>query len=145
VRAGAAPAARPPFTNARIAAIFDAYPAPIRRKLMRLRALIFETAKDTEGVGELEEALRWGEPSYLTSKTKSGSMIRLDSKKPGTFALFFHCQTDLVPTFRELYPETFTFEGKRALVLDVKKKLPERELRHCITLALTYHLEKVRR
>lgn len=133
------------FSDARVAAAFDRHPDPVRRKLMRLRALIFKTAKQTEGVGEIEEALRWGEPSYLTTKSKSGSMIRIDSKKPGTFAMFFHCQTDLVPTFRELYPDTFTFEGNRALVLNVKDTLPETALRHCITLALTYHLEKVRR
>lgn len=145
-KATAAPRSRSrPFSDARVAAAFDRHPATIRRMLMRLRALIFRTAKETEGVGEIEEALRWGEPSYLTTKSKSGSMIRIDSKKPGTVAMFFHCQTDLVPTFRELYPDTFAFEGNRAVVLNVKDPWPETALRHCITLALTYHLEKVRR
>ena len=37
---------------------------------MFLRQLIFETAAATEVVGELEETLKWGEPSYLTPKTK---------------------------------------------------------------------------
>ena len=48
-----------------------------------------------------------GQPSYLTPETKSGSTIRIDQVKAaaGQYAVYFHCQTDLVETFRELYPE----------------------------------------
>jgi hypothetical protein len=67
--------------NPEVAAVFNSYPQNIRTKLMFLRQLILETAASTEGVGELEETLKWGEPSYLTSKTKSGSTIRIDRKK----------------------------------------------------------------
>ena len=42
---------------------------------------ILELAASIEGVGEIEEALKWGEPSYLTSKTKSGGRIRIAWKK----------------------------------------------------------------
>ena len=35
----------------------------VRSNLLILRQLIFDTAAVTEGVGELEETLRWGEPS----------------------------------------------------------------------------------
>ena len=45
---------------------FAAYPPNIRRKLMALRALIFDVASATEGVGRLEEAIKWGEPAYVT-------------------------------------------------------------------------------
>jgi hypothetical protein len=55
--------------------------------------------------------------------------------------MFFHCQTDLVDTFRELYPK-LSYSGNRAILLDAGKKLPEAELRHCVALALTYHLRK---
>jgi len=41
-----------------IAAVFDAYPAPVRKRLMHLRRFILDTASSTEGVGEVEEALR---------------------------------------------------------------------------------------
>ena len=44
-----------------------------------LRRLIMETASETEGVGPLEETLRWGQASYLTTASGSGSMIRMSS------------------------------------------------------------------
>ena len=66
-----------PFENPAVEAIFAAYPAKIRPKLMALREAIFSTAAATEGVGELEETLRWGEPAYVTTKTGSGSPIRI--------------------------------------------------------------------
>jgi Domain of unknown function (DU1801) len=129
--------------NPAVEAVFGAYPRQVRTKLLALRRLIFETAKATKGVGVLEETLKWGQPSYLTPQTNSGSTIRIDSVKPeaGQYAVYFHCQTNLVETFRELYPE-LRFSGNRAILLDAKEKLPEAELRHCVTLALTYHLNR---
>jgi hypothetical protein len=56
-----------------IEAVFEAYPAPVKSRLLALRRLIFDTAKTTTGVGALEEALKWGQPSYLTTESKSGS------------------------------------------------------------------------
>jgi hypothetical protein len=60
------------------------------------------------------------------------------------YALFFHCQTDLVATFRELYPTELSFEGNRSIVLHVDDPVPEQALSHCVGLALTYHLRKRR-
>jgi hypothetical protein len=133
-------AARP---GAAIDAVFDACPAPVKTKLLALRRLILDTAKATKGVGRVEEALKWGQPSYLTAETGSGSTIRIDRVKSADnqVAVFFHCQTDLVDTFRELYPK-LSYSGNRAILLDADRKLPEAELRHCVALALTYHLRK---
>jgi Domain of unknown function (DU1801) len=124
-------------------AVFEAYPKPVQAKLRALRRLMFDTAKATEGVGILQETLKWGQPSYLTLESKSGSTIRIDQVKavPGQYAVYFHCQTNLVETFRELYPQLH-FSGNRAILLDANDKLPEAELRHCMGLALTYHLGK---
>ncbi len=132
-----------PSRDFAVDAVFDGYPKPVKAKLLTLRRLIFDTAKSTKGVGALEEALKWGQPSYLTPESKSGSTIRIDQVKssPGQYAVYFHCQTDLVETFRELYPE-LSFSGNRAILLDAADKLPEAELRHCVALALTYHLRK---
>ncbi len=129
--------------NAAVDAVFDAYPKPVRAKLLALRQLIFDTAKMTKGAGALEETLKWGQPSYLTPETKSGSTVRIDQVKPSAdqVAVYFHCQTNLVETFRELYPE-LSFSGNRAILLDARRKLPEAELRHCVALALTYHLRR---
>jgi hypothetical protein len=124
-------------------AVFSAYPKPVKAKLLALRRLIFDTAKTTTGVGALEEALKWGQPSYLTTESKSGSTIRIDQVKAeaGRYAVYFHCQTDLVKTFRELYPE-LRYGGNRSILLDAGDKLPEAALRHCVALALTYHARK---
>src|SRR5438477_80389 len=81
----------------------------------------------------LKEALKWGQPSYLTSETGSGSTIRIDQVKSdeNQVAVLFHCQTDLVETFRELYPK-LSYSGNRAILLDANANLPEAELRHCV-------------
>ena len=127
-----------------IEAIFMAYPKPVRAKLLALRRLIFDTAKATNGVGPLEEALKWGQPSYLTSKTGSGSTIRIDQVKSvaNQYAVYFHCQTDLVATFRELYPREFRYGGNRSILFNADDVIDEPALRHCLALALTYHLNR---
>jgi hypothetical protein len=124
-------------------AVFNAYPKPIKARLLALRRLIFDTARTTSGVGALQETLKWGQPSYLTTETKSGSTIRIDQVKSAAnqYAVYFHCQTDLVETFRELYPE-LSYGGNRSIVLKAQDDLPEAPLRHCVALALTYHLNK---
>jgi Domain of unknown function (DU1801) len=125
-------------------AVFGAYPKPLKAKLLALRRLIFDTAKTTKGVGALEETLKRGQPSYLTPETKSGSTIRIDQVKSAAnrYAVYFHCQTDLVETFRELYPTEFSYGGNRSILLNAEDAVPEQALRHCVALALTYHLSK---
>jgi hypothetical protein len=133
-----------PLSDPAVDAMFDTYPKPLRAKLLALRRLIFDTAKTTQGVGALQETLKWGQPSYLTPETKSGSTIRIDQVKSttGQYAVYFHCQTDLVETFRELYPREFSYGGNRSILLNAQDEIPEAALRHCVALALTYHLNK---
>jgi hypothetical protein len=132
------------FSDPAVDAVFKSYPTPIKTKLLALRRLILETARTTEGVGTLQEALKWGQPSYLTTETKSGSTVRIDRVKsaPDCYAVYFHCQTDLVETFRELYPTQFSYGGNRSILLNADDKIDEPALRHCIALALTYHLNR---
>ena len=129
---------------AAVKAVFAAYPAPIKAKLLALRRLILDTAKATRGVGALQETLKWGQPSYLTAASGSGSTIRIDRVKPATdqYAIYFHCQTNLVETFRELYPTELNYSGNRAIILNADHAIPKPALRHCVALALTYHLNK---
>jgi hypothetical protein len=133
------------FADASVEAVFAGYPARTRAKLLELRQLILETAAETPGVGALKETLKWGQPSYLTAETRSGSTIRIDRVKPGAgsdrerYALFVNCQTTLVSTFRQLYRDQLTFGGNRSILLDADRRLPKAALRHCIALALTYH------
>ena len=78
----------------------------------------------------------------LLARKATGRMYRATrhiESQPGACAMFFHCQTRLIETFRELYPDTFVFEGNRAMSVSPSKPLPEEEIRHCVSLALTYH------
>lgn len=133
-----------PFRDSAVGDVFRSYPAALRKRLMFLRQLIFEVASKTEGVGDLEETLKWGEPAYLTAESKSGSTIRIDRKKggDGQYAMYFHCQTTLVDTFRTLFPTQFKFEGNRSLVFNAADEVPVKELSSCIAMALTYHRDK---
>ena len=130
-----------PFKNIEVKNVFDAYPASVRRKLLALRELIFRTAASTEGVGEVEETLKWGEPAYVTSQTRSGSTIRIAWKNtsPNRYAMYFNCQTTLIETFRTLFPSDFTFEGNRAIIFAESDVIPTDALAFCIAAALTYH------
>lgn len=130
--------------NAEVAAVFGKYPERMREKLMFLRQLIIETAATTEGVGELEETLKWGEPSYLTPQTKSGSTVRIDWKKrkEDEYAMYFKCTTTLVESFREKYPTEFKYGGNRSIIFNEADEVPVEELKDCIAMALTYHLRK---
>ena len=132
------------FPDPAVDAVFNAYPKPLRARLLALRRLIFDTAGSTNGVGALQETLKWGQPSYLTPETKRGSTIRIDRVKSDAnrYAVYFHCQTDLVETFRELYPTELRYGGNRSILLDAADDIPEPALRHCVALALTYHLNK---
>ncbi len=130
--------------NPDVASVFQSYPKKIRAKLMFLRKLILETADSIEEVGEIEETLKWGEPSYLTPKTKSGSTIRINRKKDKEkqYAIYFKCTANLVPAFKEKFPRKFNFEGDRSIVFNIEDELPIKELKECIALALTYHRNK---
>jgi hypothetical protein len=131
------------FSDSGVAAVFKAYPPALRAKLMALRELVFETAHKTAGVGQLTETLKWGQPSYLTEETGSGTTVRIDRLKAiDGYAIYCHCQSGLVGQFRSLYPGTFKHQGERALLFDVGDRLPVSELRHCIALALTHHARK---
>ena len=130
--------------NPKVASIFAAYPKEMRTKLMFLRRLIFDVASETGGVGELSETTRWGQPSYLTTQSGTGSLIRIDQirSRPGKYAMYFHCQTTLIDTFKEMFRGDLEFEGNRGIVFDEIDQVPVKKLRQCILLALTYHLNK---
>ncbi len=135
-----------PFENPDVAQIFLAYPPKIRHQLLALRKIIFDVAASTEGVGVLEETLKWGEPAYITSQSKSGSTIRLGWKKsqPTQYAIYFSCQTSLVESFRSLFSSEFSYQGNRAMVFDHGSIVSVDALRFCIAAALTYHRDKTK-
>ncbi len=117
--------------------VIEHCPKHVQTKLLRLRELIFEVAKGLD-ITDLEETLKWGEPSYIS---KHGSTLRFDwkAKKANEYALYFNCKTRLVEIFREFYADELSFEGNRAVVFNMDDALPEAALKHCIQLTLTYH------
>ena len=135
------------FDNKAVREIFDSYPKNVKDKLLFLRQLIFEIAAKTKEIGELEETLKWGEPSYVTTETNSGSTIRIDWKKsyPHQYAMYFNCKTTLVDTFKEMYGDLFQYGGNRSIIFHEKDSIPVNELSHCIAMALTYRINKKRK
>ena len=128
-------------TNPKVELVFNNYPEPVRNKMVDLRELIIETAKEIEEITVLEETLKWGEPSYLT---KNGSTIRIDwkAKNPNQYAIYFQCTSRLVSTFKMMFNNTFEFEGKRAIIFQIKDEVPTEKLKYCIKAALSYHKVK---
>ena len=134
----------PPFADDAVKQAFDALPGAARDRLHALRAMIFDVAAESEGVGPVEETLKWGQPAYLTPQTGSGSTIRLGVPNSirHDYAMFVHCQTDLTRQFETHYPGLFTFEGTRAVLFKADEPIQTEALRHCMGLALTYHHRK---
>lgn len=134
----------PPPAPSAVAAAFAALPPAAQGRLAELRALIFETAAATPGVGALTETLKWGEPAYLTAATKSGTTIRLGVTKsdPPRCAIFLNCKTPLVEAYRAAFAGALDFEGNRAVLLHPAGPLPRAALSQAIAMALTYHSRK---
>ncbi len=128
-------------SNPDVAEVFAGYPPKERKALLQLRQIILDTAANTDGVGELTETLRWGQPSYITAKPKSGTTIRLGLHDEG-YAMFVHCQTSLVEEFRASFGKKLRFEGNRAVVFRLGDKLPRKIVRECVEAALLYHRRK---
>ncbi|MCZ6616568.1 MAG: DUF1801 domain-containing protein [Gammaproteobacteria bacterium] len=131
------------FSNTAVKNVYDSYPRKITDKLLVLRELIFRIAGESDEIGQIEETLKWDNPSYLTHGPKSGTTIRLspvghDDEK---CALSVHCQTSLVADFRQIYPE-LQYDGNRSVLFDVNVKLPLATIEHFISAALTYHHRK---
>jgi len=136
---------KPPLTAA-VQPVFENYPPTIREQLLAFRDLIYTVAAETDGVGALEETLKWGQISYLTPVTKSGTTIRIDavSDHPEQVAMFVHCQTTLVDGFRAQYGSSTAveFEGNRCARFKLDDQQSLETARDCIAAALTYHQHK---
>lgn len=128
------------ITDKSVAAVFAAYPPHVKPLMLELRELIL-SCRGEEHIDAIEETLKWSEPSYLA---KHGSTLRMDwkPKNPDRIGIYFHCQTLLVETIKEVYGDLFEYEGKRAVLLPLDKPLAKKQLQHCMILALIYHKRK---
>lgn len=113
-----------------------------RLPLLTIRQWIFENADARPQIGPISEEIRWGQASYLTHKTGAGSALRLDRWQQDRIGLFFPCKTQLGNRFAAEYDGVLRIRKNRVISLQPDEILPESALRHCIALALTYHLWK---
>lgn len=120
-----------------IEAKFARYPVEAQKQLKDIRRLVLSVAEEND-LGSVEETLKWGEASYCV---KGGSPIRIDwkAKHPGAIKVYFHCQTSLVETVREIYRDEFEYEGNRAIVIPLGAAADAGPLRHCLQIAMQYH------
>jgi len=130
-------------SNPKVEEVFKGYPEQVTKQMHRLRELVLDVAGHNSAITQLEETLKWGEPSYLT---KHGSTLRMDwkAKTPHQYGLYFKCTSKLIPTIREIFGDTFKYEKNRAILFLLDDEVPEKELRICISMALNYHKLKQR-
>ena len=124
-------------TDAKVEAVFENYPDFVRGKMQFLRELVHESAQEVQ-LKSLTETLKWGEPSFVNKK---GSTLRMDwkEKKPDQYAMYFQCTSRLVETFKLVFGNQFSYEGKRAIVFRIDEDIPIEELKKCIKATLLYH------
>ncbi len=117
---------------------FSSYPDFVKPKMQYLRKLVLETAREIPEISELEETLKWGEPSFAT---KFGSILRIDWKKktPNQYQMYFICSSRLVETFKMVFGELFEYEKNRAIIFQFNQEIPVSELKACIATTLMYH------
>jgi Domain of unknown function (DU1801) len=129
--------------NPEVLRMFETYPDELRSALLELRSIILETAEQNDNVGVLEETLKWGQPSYLTVRPKSGTTIRIDRDKSdsGDYAFYVNCQSSLVSEWRAMFPNLI-FGGDRSVHFKLDSPIPKEEISQMITMALTYHVGK---
>ncbi|AGH80879.1 hypothetical protein PCNPT3_04685 [Psychromonas sp. CNPT3] len=115
---------------------FETYPKHIAVLLGNIRDLILSVAKKDDRI-KITETLKWGEPSYISN---IGTTIRFDwkAKSPQQYCVYFNCKTSLIETFKEVYGDTFIYDGHRAIIFKINQELPLKELSHCISMSLRY-------
>ena len=121
---------------------FRSYPPKVKKEMVNLRKLTLKIAESDCEIDFIGEALKWGEPSFLTKS--SGSTMRIDwkEKSPGHISIFVNCRTKLITMFKELYPNDFEYVGNREIRLPLQGKYSKLKLRKCIELILKYNLVK---
>lgn len=122
--------------------VIDTYPEDVRDGVLMLRGLILDVAAEMPEVGPLTEALRWGQPAYLTEATRSGSTLRIGPHKQARFALYAHCQTMIIASYAQAFPGWDRIDGNRAVLFDTPDQIEPERLTHLIRHALRYHLNR---
>ncbi len=129
-----------PDPPAEIRAKIEQAPHDAQKGLWVLRDLILATGAALPEVGRIEECLKWGQVSFTTPETKSGSTLRIGVPKSGGFALYAHCQTNIIAHYQAAFPNLERIEANRAVMFDDTAQIEPDRLRILIAHALRYHL-----
>lgn len=124
-----------------VAATVAIWPDPAQRAFHGIRAIIHQAAAAVPQVGLLTETLKWGEPAWLTAASGSGTTLRIGwkSARPDRIAVLVNCRTGLIATLRDIYPDSFHYEGSRAACVALDAPLPDQAIDHFARLAQSYH------
>jgi len=116
---------------------YSNYPDHVLAEMLMIRGWIFQLEQEYD-LPPIQETLKWQQISFLC---KTGSTIRIDwqPEQPKKISIFCHCQTSLIDTFKQLYPQEFEFKGNRQLIVDLDVEKHAAPLKHCLSLALRYH------
>lgn len=119
--------------------VVTTWPDTAQKVFHLLRQIVLETAATNPQVAPLAEDLKWGEPSFLT---KTGTTLRIawKPKNPDEIGLFVICRTDLLDQIRALYPQSFRYEGTRALYLSLSEPIPTDAVSYLATRTQTHKL-----
>lgn len=120
---------------------FMAFPDPVRSGLVTLRGLILDVAAGLPQVGQVEECLKGGRPTYLVPDNRAATMLQLGMAESGQFALFGPSR--VVSVFRTEHEDDFRFDGNQAIVFTSENEIRPEALSGLIDHALTYHLRKL--
>ena len=119
------------------------WPVSAKEMLWRCRAIFHDVAEQAK-VGTLDETLKWGQPSWRPSKSRTGSTLRIDwnPKFPDRLSFFVDCKTDLAARMQTLYPDLPENDGQRHLAITLSAPLPEQAITHLADMTFTYHRAK---
>lgn len=123
-----------------IQALYPKYSALEKQKLTEMQNLIHKVADESDI--EISEGVKWGQLSFATPNE---TPIRIDKFSDTQIALFVHCQTHLIETWRSLFSDRLHFSKNRAIIIDLNEPLPEEQLKICIDQAFNYHLKNRKR
>ena len=110
--------------------VIEGYAPDTRKGVLTLRDLILDLADEP-----LTEALRWGQPSYIARR---GTPLRLGPHREASFAIFAHCQSNVINTYASQFPGWDRIDGNRAVLFDHVDQIEPERLATLIRHALTY-------
>ena len=124
-----------------ISKVIDACVPDVQTGLYHLRQLILTCAARLPAIGPVTEALRWGQPAFLTLETGAAASLRI-GPVPDGFALFVHCQTNLIAAFLSGPGAGFRTQGSRAVLFHGPDDIIDAPLTLLVGSTLTYRQRK---